>query len=88
MIGCDPTAKDPQAQVLDQCDPPRLLKRSDVDVELGNQPIIFWKALLYQAWSLVAIRGEFLLYSNHAFGRRSVGLWKTPITASMFHVGS
>ena len=54
-----------------------------VIVELEKKPIVFWCAPLYEAWSLVPFKGELLLYWNHAFGRRSVGLWKSPIPANM-----
>ena len=77
---------------LSKNDPTRLLQRSDSpfkggDLELEKKPIVFWCAPLYESWSLVPFKGELLLYWNHAFGRRSVGLWKTPIPASMSRSG-
>ena len=57
------------------------------DLELEKKPIVFWCAPLYESWSLVPFKGELLLYWNHAFGRRSVGLWKAPIPASMSRSG-
>lgn len=69
-------------------EPARLLARSDTpfkgdDETLEKHPIVFWTAPLYEAWSLVPWHGELLLYWNHAFGRRSVGVWKAPIPATM-----
>ena len=40
---------------------------------------MFWDAPVYEAWSLVPFDNELLLYWNHTFGRRSVGLWKAPL---------
>jgi predicted GH43/DUF377 family glycosyl hydrolase len=69
--------------------PSRLLKRSETpfkggDPELEKEPIVFWSAPLYESWSLVPWRGELLLYWNHGFGRRSVGLWKAPIPRNLY----
>jgi predicted GH43/DUF377 family glycosyl hydrolase len=78
----------PAQALFDKHDPTRLLKRSESpfkggDVELEKRPIVFWVAPIYEAWSLVPFHGELLLYWNHTFGRRSVGLWKAPIPESM-----
>ena len=64
--------------------PARLIQRSTSpfkggDAELEKMPIVFWTAPVYEAWSLVPFRGKWLLYWNHVFGRRSVGLWKAPL---------
>ena len=53
------------------------------DEELEKQPIAFWNAPLYEAWSLVPFENKLLLYWNHAFGRRSIGLWEAPIPDGM-----
>jgi len=77
------------AQVLFASDAPhRLLRRSETpfkggDPALESQPIVFWSAPLYESWSLVPWRGELLLYWNHSFGRRAVGLWKAPIQRNL-----
>lgn len=77
------------AQALFATDEPtRLLARSETpfkggDEQLEKLPIVFWTAPLYEAWSLVPWKGELLLYWNHAFGRRSVGVWKAQIPATM-----
>lgn len=81
----------PAQALFDGSDPARLLKRSESpfkggDPELEKKPIVFWSAPLYEAWCLVPLRGELLLYWNHAFGRRCVGLWKAPIPANMKNV--
>ena len=78
----------PAQALLSKNDPGRLLRRSDSpfkggDLELEKKPIVFWCAPLYEAWSLAPFKGELLLYWNHAFGRRSVGLWKAPIPTNM-----
>ncbi len=78
----------PAQALFSQNAPTQLLKRSDSpfrdgDPELEKKPIVFWCAPLYEAWSLVPFKGELLLYWHHAFGRRSVGLWKAPIPANM-----
>lgn len=92
-INDDPTARgDPSlmryahypAQALfDREYPTRLLKRSETpfrgaDETLEQLPRVFWHAPLYESWSLVPLNGELLLYWNHDFGRRTVGLWKAP----------
>ncbi|MFM7321333.1 MAG: hypothetical protein ACKO5K_07405, partial [Armatimonadota bacterium] len=65
-------------------DPTRALDRSPTPF-LGNAPELevlppaFWIAPLYEAWSLVPHKGDWLLYWNHAFGRRGVGVWSAPI---------
>lgn len=69
-------------------DPTRLVARSETpfkggDAELEQRPRVFWPAPLYEAWSLVPLGDELLLYWNHGFGRRSVGVWKAPIPDSM-----
>lgn len=77
------------AQALFQRDAPqRLLKRAETpfqggDRDLENRPIVFWTAPLYESWSLVPWKGELLLYWNHNFGRRAVGLSQSPIPANM-----
>lgn len=69
---------------FDHRDPARLLDRSPSPF-LGNDPALeslppaFWIAPLYEAWSAVPRQGNLLLYWNHAFGRRSVGVWAAPI---------
>lgn len=68
-------------------EPHRLLQRSESPFKGGDalverEPIVFWPAPLYESWSLVPWKGELLLYWNHGFGRRSVGLWKAPIPAN------
>jgi predicted GH43/DUF377 family glycosyl hydrolase len=78
----------PAQALFDKNEPPRLLKRSQSpfkggDKELEKQKIVFWVAPLYESWSLVPLKDELLLYWNHSFGRRSVGLWKAPIPANM-----
>jgi predicted GH43/DUF377 family glycosyl hydrolase len=78
----------PAQALFDKDTPSRLLKRSESpfkggDEELEKQPIVFWVAPVYEAWSLVPLNNELLLYWNHTFGRRSVGLWKAPIPAGM-----
>lgn len=78
----------PAQALFDRNKPTLLLKRSESpfkggDVELEKKPIVFWCAPLYEAWSLVPFKGELLLYWNHSFGRRSIGLWKAAIPASM-----
>jgi predicted GH43/DUF377 family glycosyl hydrolase len=74
----------PAQALFDKSDATRLLKRSQSpfkggDGELERKPIVFWPAELYESWSLVPWKGELLLYWNHGFGRRSVGLWKAAI---------
>ena len=69
--------------------PARLLKRSETpfkgaDETLEQLPPIFWHAPLYESWSLVPWNGELLLYWNHGFGRRAVGLWKAPIPHNLY----
>jgi hypothetical protein len=69
-------------------DPSRLLHRSTTpfkgaDAQLERLPCVFWSAPLYESWSLVPFRGKLLLYWNHGFGRRAVGLWQAPIPANM-----
>lgn len=83
-----PLAHYPAQALFDKNDPTRLLKRSETpfkggDKELEKQPIVFWSAPLYEAWSLVAFKNELLLYWNNVYGRRSVGLWKAPFQDSM-----
>jgi len=97
-INADPaTDGDPQllrsahypAQALfDLNDPTRLIARSETpfrggDTDLEQKPIVFWVAPLYESWSLVPWRSDLLLYWNHAFGRRSVGVWKGPIGSNL-----
>jgi predicted GH43/DUF377 family glycosyl hydrolase len=82
-----PLAHYPSQALFDKNDPTRLLKRSESpfkggDKELEKQPIVFWSAPLYEAWSLVPFKNELLLYWNNVFGRRSVGLWKAPFPHS------
>jgi beta-1,2-mannosidase len=72
----------PAQALFDKDDPARLVKRSETpfkggDKELEKQPILFWNAPLYEAWSLVPFNENLYLYWNHAFGRRSVGVWKS-----------
>jgi predicted GH43/DUF377 family glycosyl hydrolase len=83
-----PSAHYPAQALFDRQAPHLLLARSESpfrggDPELEKQPIVFWSAPLYESWSLVPWNGELLLYWNHNFGRRAVGLWKAPIPASM-----
>ncbi len=83
----------PAQALFDKNNPTRLLKRSESpfkggDKELEKQPIVFWSAPLYEAWSLVAFKNELLLYWNSVFGRRSVGLWKAPIPDNMKNVSA
>jgi len=78
----------PAQALFDRNDPARLLQRSTSpfkggDAELEKKPIVFWCAPLYEAWSLTPFKNDLLLYWNHAFGRRSVGLWKAAIPANM-----
>ncbi|MFZ1934939.1 MAG: hypothetical protein WBL72_09105 [Thermoguttaceae bacterium] len=78
----------PAQALFDRNDPAQLLQRSTSpfkggDAELEKKPIVFWCAPLYEAWSLTPFKDELLLYWNHAFGRRSVGLWKATIPANM-----
>jgi beta-1,2-mannosidase len=78
----------PAQALFDRGEPTRLLKRSTSpfkggNAELEKQPIVFWTAPLYEAWSLVPFKGELLLYWNHSFGRRSIGLWKAAIPVGM-----
>ena len=69
---------------FDAHDPSRLIDRG-ASPFLGNAPDLealsptFWIAPLYEAWSVVPHQGNLLLYWNHAFGRRSVGVWSAPI---------
>jgi beta-1,2-mannosidase len=81
----------PAQALFDKNDPTRLLKRSRSpfkggDAELEKQPIVFWCAELYESWSLVPWKGELLLYWNHGFGRRAVGLWKALIPENVKNV--
>lgn len=81
----------PLQALFDRKVPHRLLARSESpfkggDPELESKPVVFWYAPLYEAWSLVPWKGELLLYYNHNFGRRAVGLWKAPIPANMVSV--
>jgi beta-1,2-mannosidase len=81
-------AHHPAQALFDRNEPAKLLRRSTTpfkggDAELEKQPVVFWVAPVYEAWSLVAFKGELLLYWNHNFGRRAVGLWKAAIPASM-----
>lgn len=77
------------AQALFSRDEPfELLQRSETPFKGGDpvleaKPQVFWYAPLYESWSLVPWEGELLLYWNHNFGRRAVGLWKAPIPDSM-----
>jgi beta-1,2-mannosidase len=78
----------PGQALFDRDEPFRLLKRCESpfkggDADLEKKPIVFWSAPLYESWSLVPWRGELLLYWNHAFGRRAVGVWKAPIPGNM-----
>jgi len=91
--GGDPRLKQyahyPAQALFDRSEPWRLLQRSETPF-LGNEPdlerlpLVFWYAPLYESWSLVPWQGEWLLYWNHAFRRRSVGLMTTPIVPSLF----
>jgi beta-1,2-mannosidase len=74
----------PAQALFDRNNPARLLQRSRTpfkggDQELERKPIVFWYAKLYESWSLVPWKNELLLYWNHAFGRRAVGLRKAPV---------
>ena len=78
----------PAQALFDRESPTRLLKRSETpfkgaDENLEQLPRVFWHAPLYESWSLVPLNGELLLYWNHGFGRRSVGLWKASIPENM-----
>ena len=85
MATTTPTPPAGRAQALFERDnPARLIQRSTSpfkggDADLEKMPIVFWTAPVYEAWSLVPFRGKWLLYWNHVFGRRSVGLWKAPL---------
>lgn len=64
-------------------DPTRLLARSSSpflgdEPDLERLPLVFWHAPLYESWSLVPWKGAWNLYWNHAFGRRCVGLCRSP----------
>lgn len=79
-----PSAHYPAQALFDSERPFELVKRADSpfqggDEELERQPVVFWTAPLYESWSLVPWRGKLLLYWNHNFGRRAVGLWSAPI---------
>ena len=79
-----PTAHYPGQALFDRNDPAKLLKRSvspfkGGDAELEKQPIVFWGTPLYESWSLVPFKERLLLYWNHGFGRRSIGLWTSPM---------
>jgi predicted GH43/DUF377 family glycosyl hydrolase len=74
----------PAQALFDRNDPTHLLQRSEtpflgMEQDLERLPIVFWHAPLYEAWSLVPWKGNWLLYWNHAFGRRSVGVLAAPI---------
>jgi len=76
----------PAQALFDREDPARLLRRSETPFKGGDEtlealPRVFWHAPLYESWSLVPLEGELLLYWNHGFGRRAVGLWKAHIPA-------
>ncbi len=78
----------PAQALFDREDPTRLLARSETPFKGGDEtlerlPRVFWHAPLYEAWSLVPFKGALLLYWNHGFGRRAVGLWKAPIPPSL-----
>ncbi len=78
----------PAQALFDRDQPYQLLQRSTSpfkggDAELEKQPIVFCNMPLYESWSLVPLQDELLLYWNHGFGRRSVGLWKSPIPNNM-----
>lgn len=78
----------PAQALFDPEDPTRLIARADTPFQGGDpvleaRPRVFWPAPLYESWSLVPRKGELLLYWNHAFGRRSVGLWTAPIPDSL-----
>lgn len=83
-----PSAHYPAQALFDGNSPGRLLARAESpfmggDVELERLPIVFWPAPLYESWSLVPWKGDYLLYWNNNFGRRAVGLSKSPIAAAM-----
>ena len=83
-----PGAHYPAQALFDRRVPHRLLARGESpfqggDPELERLPIVFWNAPLYESWSLAPWKGELLLYWNHAFGRRAVGLWKGPMPANV-----
>ena len=68
----------PAQALFDKSEPSRLLQRSSSpfkggDAELEKQPIVFWCAPLYEAWSLVPFRGELLLYWNDASAAARLG---------------
>lgn len=78
----------PGQALFSKDEPYRLLQRSDSpfkggDPELEKLPIVFCPSPLYESWSLVPHGDDLLLYWNHGFGRRSVGLWKARIPASV-----
>lgn len=74
----------PLQALFDRENPTRVIDRSPTPF-LGNDPELealspaFWIAPLYEAWSLVQHQGKWLLYWNHAFGRRTVGVWSAPL---------
>ncbi len=83
----------PAQALFDKENPARLLARSETpfrgaDEALERLPHVFWHAPLYESWSLVPLNGELLLYWNHGFGRRAVGLWKAPIPSNMVEKSS
>lgn len=81
----------PAQALFDRTHPARLLQRSTTpfkggDPDLEQKPIVFWHAKLYESWSLAPWKGDLLLFWNHAFGRRSVGLWRAPIPDSIRNI--
>ena len=81
----------PGQALFDKNEPGRLLKRSESpfkggDEELEKLPRVFWYAPLYESWSLAPWKGELLLYWNHGFGRRAVGVWNAPLPDSIKNV--
>ena len=74
-----PLAHYPAQALFYKNDPTRLLKRNESPFkgggkDLEKQPIVFWSAPLYEAWSVVPFKNDLLLYWNKVFGRRSVRL--------------
>lgn len=78
----------PAQALFDKNDPARLLKRNETPFRGADEALeklggVFWHAPLYESWSLVPLKDDLLLYWNHDFGRRAVGLWKAPISEKM-----
>lgn len=76
----------PAQALFERENPPKLLRRSEHPyrihvTRLECRPCVFWHAPLYESWCLVPWKDHLLLYWNHGFGRRAVGLWRSPLPA-------